>query len=262
VHPVWKRSRPNDENDPHCGWPFAEPNEVVPHIGEGLSTHAFDDTSMSPFHPEAKCMRDIYETMQRENNNLFSVPVLFDTKTNKIVNNESTEIVRMLNSEFDAFASNKVNLEPEALKQEIADLDAWIYNDICNGVYKCGFCSTQVAYNEAVANLFKSLDRVEDLLSDGRKYLCGEELTSIDSRLFCCLIRFDEVYVVYFKCNKKQIAEYPNIMKWMKNLWTIEAFKKTTKMDHIKTHYFSSHAKFNFFGIIPHGPDFIAKLEQ
>jgi putative glutathione S-transferase len=195
--------------------------------------------------------------MDRENNNLFSVPVLYDTKTKKIVNNESTEIVRMLNSEFENFATNKINMEPEDLKQEMADLDTWIYNDICNGVYKCGFCTTQVAYDEAVDALYKGLDRVESLLSDGRKYLCGENLSAIDSRLFCCLIRFDEVYVVYFKCNKKQIAEYPNIMKWMKNLWTIEAFKETTKMDHIKTHYFSSHAKHNYFGIIPSGPNFI-----
>ena len=116
MHPVWKRTRPNDENDPHCGWPFALPNEKVPHIGEGLSTYAFNDVSMSPFHPDAKNMRDIYETMDRENNNLFSVPLLFDTKTKKIVNNESTEIIKMFNSEFDEFATNKVDLEPENLK--------------------------------------------------------------------------------------------------------------------------------------------------
>lgn len=136
-------------------------------------------------------------------------------------------------------------------------MDSWTYEGINNGVYKCGFATTQEAYDLAISNLYENMDRLEDLLSSGRSFVAGDQLTLSDIRLYQTLIRFDEVYVVYFKCDKRKVSEYPHIMRYMRNLWRIAGFKETTNMRHIKTHYFTSHAKLNAYAIIPSGPDFI-----
>lgn len=141
------------------------------------------------------------------------------------------------------------------------EADGWIYEGINNGVYKCGFATSQSAYDEARENLFTNLDRLEAQLADN-KFLCGDVFTMSDVRLFQTLIRFDEVYVVYFKCDKRKISEYPNIFRYCKEIWKIEGVKETTNMKHIKSHYFSSHAQLNHYAIIPTGPNFIGKLEQ
>lgn len=214
---------------------------------------------LSPYHPEKfKFARDIYG----EEAPKYSVPILWDSKTEKIVNNESSEIILILNSAFDKFAEKpEVDLAPKELAQEMEAVDSWTYEGINNGVYKCGFATTQEAHDLASKNLFDNMQRLEDLLAT-RPFIAGDMLTLSDVRVFQTLIRFDEVYVVYFKCDKRKVSEHPNIMSYMKRLWKIPGFKETTKMAHIKGHYFTSHGKLNWYGIIPSGPNFIGQLEQ
>lgn len=165
----------------------------------------------------------------------------------------------MLNSEFNDFAKNKIDLNPAELQEAQASVDSWIYEGINNGVYKCGFAKTQEAYDQAIVNLFSHMDKLEAYLADN-KYMASEFCLS-DIKLLPTLLRFDEVYVVYFKCDKRKVSEYPNMMRYLRDCWKIPGLKETTKMDHIKTHYYSSHAHLNPFGIVPVGPDFIAKLQ-
>jgi putative glutathione S-transferase len=253
THPTWAKTRPGDEEDVHRGWVFAANGETLTNQN-GFGKFTADDIGMDPYHPEVKYVRDLY----RGGPPTYSVPILWDTKTDTMVNNESSEIIMMLNSEFEGGP----NLFPENLKDAAGKEDSWIYTNIKNGVYRCGFAKTQEAYDQAVKVLFdEGLDRVEAILQDGRQYLLGGEVTLSDVKLFVTLVRFDEVYVVYFKCNKRSIADYPHIMAYMRRLWKMDAFRDTTSMHHIKTHYFTSHAQLNHFAVIPAGPGFIEKLE-
>jgi len=185
------------------------------------------------------------------------VPVLWDKKQHTIVNNESAEIVRILNSEFDGLVpgSTKLDLYPAELRAEIDGVNEWVYDRINNGVYKSGFAKTDEAYRVAVEQLFEGLDRAEALLK-GKTYLVGDRLTEADIRLFVTIIRFDPVYVGHFKCNIRTIrGGYPNIHLWMRRLyWQNDAFQSTTNFDHIKTHYYWSHAHINPTRIVPVGP--------
>jgi len=153
----------------------------------------------------------------------------------------------MLNYNFNHFAKNKdLNLFPPDLKTEIEEAtDKWIYDDILNGVYKCGFAATQEAYDEAFDNLFTSLERCEDMLEGGRLYLFGDTFTYADLRLFMNLIRFDPVYVVHFKCNKKPIENHKNLSRFVRNIYHKEDLKKFINMDHIKRHYYGTHKNIN-----------------
>jgi putative glutathione S-transferase len=182
-----------------------------------------------------------------------TVPVLWDKKTQKIVNNESSEIIRMLNTEFDAFTDVKTDYYPQALQSEIDEVNERIYHDINNGVYKSGFAVTQEAYNDAVTSLFTALDWVEERLST-RRYLCGDVLTEADWRLFTTLVRFDPVYVGHFKCNLKRIVDYPNLWGYTRELYQMPGIKETVDMMHIKNHYYQSHDGINPTGIVPKGP--------
>ena len=136
------------------------------------------------------------------------------------------------------------------------EVDPWIYHGINNGVYKCGFAKTQEAYDVAIDDLYGALDKLEAHLAD-KKFLTGDIFSMSDVRLFQTLIRFDEVYVVYFKCDKRKISEYPNIFRYCKDVWKVPGVKETTKMDHIKGHYFTSHAHLNTYAVIPRGPNSI-----
>ncbi|TYZ69201.1 hypothetical protein PybrP1_001759 [[Pythium] brassicae (nom. inval.)] len=200
-------------------------------------------------------VRDLYELCS-DVNTRYTVPVLWDTVKKTIVSNESADIVRMFNSSFSHLVSSALDLYPGDLREKIDEVNDWIYNDINNGVYKCGFASKQEAYDEAVANLFAGLDRVEALLSTQR-FLMGDRLTESDLRLFATLIRFDEVYYVHFKTNKKRIEEYPNLSN-------IPQITDTVNMQHIKLHYYGSHTHLNSFGIVPVGPnaDLLAKHDR
>lgn len=207
-----------------------------------------------------KSIRDLYFKANDEYGGRFTVPVLWDTKFNTIVNNESSEIIQMFNAVFNKYAKNPdVNLNPDNRKEEIASVAQSFYSALNNGVYRCGFATTQEAYDEAVVELFDMLDILEEKLSSSR-YLLGSEMTLADIRLFVTLIRFDAVYVCHFKTNKKRIFDYPNLSAFTRDMYQHPVIKKTVSFEHIKRHYFESHPSINPHGIVPAGPD-LAYLE-
>ena len=183
-----------------------------------------------------------------------TVPVLWDKREETIVSNESSEIIRMLNSAFDEWGDAGADLYPEPLRQEIDALNAMVYPAINNGVYRAGFATTQAAYEEAFAELFAALERIEDRLS-GRRYLTGGRLTEADWRLFTTLVRFDPVYVGHFKCNLRRIADYPNLSNYLRELCQVPGVAGTVNLLHIKAHYYGSHRTINPTGIVPVGPE-------
>ncbi|KAI1422306.1 glutathione S-transferase [Xylaria sp. FL1777] len=239
------------------GWRFATPEDEDA-AGENVVPDPL------PGHEAHTHLRDLYFKADASYSGRFTVPVLWDKKAGTIVNNESSEILRMFGSVFDAqlpprFAS--VNLYPENLRKEIDAAGVWTYDDINNGVYKSGFATTQEAYERNVTRLFEALDRVEAGLkgNGGGAYFFGDVLTETDVRLFVTLIRFDPVYVQHFKCNIRDIRSgYPAVHKWLRQLYwgesTAAAFKDTTNFLHIKNHYTKSHTQINPFSICPVGP--------
>ena len=183
-----------------------------------------------------------------------TVPLLWDKKTGTIVSNESSEIIRMFNSAFNELTGNTDDYYPEALRPRIDEINARVYDDINNGVYKSGFATTQDAYDEAVTKLFDALDWVEGLLGE-TAYLTGDTITEADWRLFTTLVRFDAVYVGHFKTNRKRIADYPNLSHYLKALYEVPGVKETVDLDHIRTHYYWSHTTINPHRIVPIGPE-------
>lgn len=182
------------------------------------------------------------------------VPVLWDKEKQTIVSNESSEIIRMLNSEFDDFSKNNYDFYPRSLQKEIDDINKLVYDNINNGVYRCGFAKTQRAYEEAFDDLFDALDQIENILSKQR-YLAGDQITEADWRLFTTLVRFDVVYFGHFKCNLKRIEDYLNLSNYLRELYQMKGIKQTVNFPHIKKHYYGSHKDLNPSGIIPKGPE-------
>jgi len=183
-----------------------------------------------------------------------TVPVLWDKQSNRIVNNESADILRILNSGFSKFSSTGVDLYPEAMRADIDALNIQLYDNLNNGVYKAGFASTQFAYEEANDQIIAMLDKLEDLLSDGRRFLLGDAITEADLRAFVTLIRFDAAYVGLFKTNRRRIADYPNLQRFLKTTLDIPGIRDTVRIDHIKAGYYSIKS-LNPSGIVPAGPD-------
>ena len=183
-----------------------------------------------------------------------TVPILWDKKHNTIVSNESSEIIRMLNTEFDGIGAKPGDYYPEYLRKEIDTFNERIYNTLNNGVYKCGFATTQKAYDEAVEPLFKTLDWLENILAK-KRFLTGEQPTEADWRLFPTLVRFDPVYVGHFKCSKKRIVDYPNLWGYTRDLYQWPGITDTINMSHIRKHYHLSHESINPCRILPIGPD-------
>ncbi|MCW9034987.1 MAG: glutathione S-transferase family protein [Alphaproteobacteria bacterium] len=182
-----------------------------------------------------------------------TVPVLWDKQTNSIVNNESSEIIRMFNTEFDGIGAKEGNYYPDSLKTEIDEVNDYVYPRVNNGVYRCGFATTQEAYEEAFGELFDGLDTLENKLANQR-YLTGDQITEADWRLFTTLLRFDPVYVGHFKCNKQRLADYPNLWAYTRELYQYPGVAETVHMDHIKDHYYRSHDTINPSGVVPLGP--------
>lgn len=199
-------------------------------------------------------MHQIYTRADKEFTGQITVPVLWDKKLNTIVNNESSEIIRMLNSEFNEFTDVKTDYYPENLRDDIDRINQPIYHNINNGVYRCGFATSQVVYETAFDSLFAELDKLEDLLSR-QAYLVGTQLTEADWRLFTTLIRFDAVYVGHFKCNKQRIVDYPNLSNYLRQLYQMPGIAETIHMNYIKSHYYYSHTSVNPNQLIPKGPD-------
>jgi putative glutathione S-transferase len=192
-----------------------------------------------------------------------SVPVLWDKKRKTIVNNESPEIIRMLNSAFDKLTNVHADYYPEDLRAEIDRLNAIIYPNINNGVYRAGFATSQAHYEKAFRGLFDTLDEMEQLLSE-RRYLAGNRITEADWRFFTTLIRFDAVYYSHFKCNWRHIHEYPNLSNYTRDLYQQPGVAETVSLDQIKRHYYFSQRHVNPSGIVPVGPqlDFAARHDR
>ncbi|MDU9392329.1 glutathione S-transferase family protein [Pseudomonas sp. zfem002] len=182
-----------------------------------------------------------------------TVPVLWDKREQRIVNNESSQIIRIFNRDFDGLTGNRLDLYPEPLRARIDALNERIYPAVNNGVYRAGFATSQGAYEEAFDALFSELDTLEQLL-DGQRYLAGEYLTEADIRLFTTLVRFDAVYYGHFKCNLRRISDYPNLSNWLRELYQWPGVAETVNMEHIQRHYYLSHKTINPNGIVPKGP--------
>ena len=183
-----------------------------------------------------------------------TVPVLWDCIKQKIVNNSEDDLTYMMNTEFEDFSLTQLDLHPENLRTEIEELERIIYENINNGVYQAGFATTQSAYELAVEKLFKTLDFLEDRLSN-RQYLFGSQIVECDWRLFVTLIRFDAVYHGHFKCNQRRIIDYPNLYRYMCELYQLDGISSTVNFDHIKRHYYMTHPEINPTRIVPIGPD-------
>jgi len=214
----------------------------------GSKQHGTDD----PIH-HAKYLYEIYLKANPKYTGKVTVPVLWDKEKKTLINNESSEIIRMLNSEFNDFTDNKTDFYPKEKRSEIDKINDFVYENVNNGVYRCGFAESQEAYEEGFNALFLALDELEKRLSQQR-YLVGSQITEADWRLFTTLVRFDVVYVGHFKCNLKRIVDYPNLWNYVRELYQIPGVKETVNFSHIKEHYYRSHRSINPNGIVPLGP--------
>jgi putative glutathione S-transferase len=201
----------------------------------------------------ARYLYEVYQKTDPHFSGKVTVPVLFDKKTNAIVNNESAEIIRIFNDAFNKITGDMNDFYPTALRSQIDELNSYIYDNINNGVYKAGFAKTQKAYEKSVKKLFEALEDIEERL-EGKEFLVGAVLTEADVRLYTTLVRFDPVYYVHFKCNIKMIREYKNLSRYLCSLYKLKAFFETTNFDHIKEHYYFSHKEINPTQIVPLGP--------
>lgn len=218
------------------GWTFEEDEDVVP-----------DPVGNVDY------LYEVYTRVEPDYSGRVTVPVLYDLKQDKIVNNESSEIMRILNSAFDEVRAEEGDYYPEELREEIDQINDKVYNAINNGVYKAGFATKQEVYEEEVTKLFEALDEVESILEQ-QPYLVGSRITEADWRLFTTLIRFDSVYHGHFKCNFKRITDYENIWSYTKELYNWPGVSETINFRHIKEHYYRSHKNINPTGIVPKGP--------
>lgn len=216
------------------GWTFQKDEQGI--VGDKLFDSEF--------------AHQIYTKASANYSGRVTVPILWDCAQNTIVSNESADIIRMLNSAFDDQGAIAGDYYPESKRQEIDQLNAVIYQDINNGVYKCGFATTQKAYDEAINPLFDRLDALNERLSRMR-FLCGEAPLEADWRLFPTLFRFDAIYVGHFKCSKKRIQDYPHLWRYTKDLYNWPGIAKTTNMMHAKRHYYESHVTINPSRIVP-----------
>ncbi len=218
------------------GWTFSPAPGVIPDEVNG-----------------ADYLHEIYTLADPAYTGRVTVPVLWDKRRRTIVSNESSEIIRMLNSAFDGAGARAGDWYPAEHREEIDALNARIYDTVNNGVYKAGFAGTQAAHEEAIGPLFETLDWLERRLA-GQRWLCGARQTEADWRLFTTLLRFDPVYVGHFKCNLRRLADYPNLFSYTRELFRVRGIRETVDFEHIKRHYYESHRAINPTGIVPLGP--------
>ena len=251
-----------------CPWAhrtliFRELKDLVDHISvsvvhpdmlaDGWSFETDDDGATGDTLFGLAYMRDIYLRAEPSMTGRVTVPVLWDKKTGAIVSNESSEIIRMFNSAFDDVTGNRTDFWPQDRRDDIEGVNTRIYDTVNNGVYKSGFATTQTAYDAAVGPLFDTLDWLEDRLA-AHRYLMGDTLTEADWRLFTTLIRFDPVYHLHFKCNRKRIIDYPNLWAYTRELYQMPGIAQTVNFKHIVRHYHYSHESINPHRIIPTNP--------
>ncbi len=227
---------------------------VHPHMGaQGWRFDEYPGATPDHIHGH-DYLHQVYTAAKADYTGRVTVPMLWDRHTGTIVNNESAELMRMLNSAFDAWGDASLDFYPGPLRGEIDEVNAFVYERVNNGVYKAGFATSQQAYEDAVERLFEALDELEDRLGRQR-YLVGERLTEADWRLFTTLLRFDPVYVGHFKCNQRRLVDYPNLWAYTRELYQVPGIADTVNLDHIKRHYYTSHPGINPTGIIPVGPE-------
>lgn len=227
---------------------------VNAYMGEnGWNFEAGDGVVSDPIF-NAQFLHQVYTQADPDYTGRVTVPVLWDKHKQTIVSNESADIIRMLNSAFDDVGAVKGDFYPQALRQQIDELNDFVYANINNGVYRAGFATTQEAYDEAVIALFDALEVIEQRLSTQR-YLLGDRITEADWRLFTTLVRFDAVYVGHFKCNLKRIVDFPHLWGYVRDLYQVEGIAQTVDIDYIKAHYYGSHETINPTRIIPKGPE-------
>jgi glutathionyl-hydroquinone reductase len=207
--------------------------------------------------PETHRPRHLYEvylTTDAKYTGKITVPVLWDKKLQRIINNESSEIIRIFNEAFNQQTGSDLDLYPEHLREEIDRINDKIYHTVNNGVYKTGFATSQSVYEKECRKVFNTLDELENILGE-RAFLLGDKITEADIRLFTTLLRFDPVYFGHFKCNLRRISDYRNLFGYLKSLYQIPAFKETSRLEHIKEHYYRSHDFINPTRIVPIGPE-------
>ncbi len=219
---------------------------------DGITFHERDGVIADPIH-HAQFLHQVYAAAKSDYSGRVTVPVLWDKQTGTIVSNESSEIIRMMNSAFDAAGASGPDYYPKELRHEIDVVNDLVYDRINNGVYKAGFATTQAAYEAAVVPLFEALDVLDHRLA-AQRYLTGDEMTEADIRLVTTLLRFDIVYVGHFKCNIRRIADYPALSAYLADLFAVDAIASTFRADHIKNHYYRSHPWINPTGVVPIGP--------
>ena len=236
---------------------------VEPLMGRDGWVFGSGEGAIPDFVNHKKRLAEIYLLADPHYTGRVTVPVLWDKRQNTIVSNESAEIIRMLNSAFDALTDARTDYCPADLRDEIDRINQFVYDNVNNGVYRAGFAGSQEAYEEAFLALFAALDELEQRLSRHR-YLLGARLTEADWRLFTTLVRFDAVYYSHFKCNFRRILDYPNLSNYLRELYQVPGIAETVNMDHIKGHYYGSHRHLNPSGIVPLGPalDFSAPHDR
>ena len=218
----------------------------------GWSFDPGEGTEADPIN-NARYVHQLYQRAEPQMNGRATVPVLWDRQTGKIVSNESSEIIRMFNSAFDASGAAPGDYYPEPLRAEIDDVNARVYDTLNNGVYKSGFARNQAAYEAAVLPLFETMDWLESRL-DTQRYLVGDQLTEADIRLFTTLVRFDSVYVGHFKCNIRRLIDYPALWAYTRDIFQTPGVEATVNLQHIKQHYYQSHETVNPTRVVPVGP--------
>lgn len=222
-------------------------------VVEPVMTQSWGFSAALPDHLHgAQYLHQLYTRADPGYSGRVLVPMLWDKRTSTIVSNESSEILRMFNEDFADLASGP-DLYPTALRDEIDRVNAFVYDHINNGVYRCGFASEQGAYERAFARLFSALDQVEADLGQ-RPFLVGEQPTEADWRLFTTLVRFDAVYVGHFKCNRNRIEDFPHLSRYLRTLYRVPGIASTVDIDHIKRHYYMSHPHINPTRVVPVGP--------
>jgi glutathionyl-hydroquinone reductase len=262
THPIWQPTKPGVDH--HAGWIFGQTNSDKTMTNSegrgGPFPTAYPDNEPDPFFNSPN-VRALYEHAKDEDGK-YTVPILWDKKQNTIVSNESSEILRMINSEFNAFAKNPdLDLYPEDMRSAIDAANEWIYPTINNGVYRCGFAKSQEAYDIAIDELTASFDRLDSILQKQR-FIAGDRFTEADVRLFVTLLRYDDVYLVYFKTNTRSVSHTPSILNYCREVYQMPGVKETVNMEQIKAHYYCSHPHLNYYSIIPRGADFVKLLEQ
>lgn len=266
VHPTWRLTNPKDPEDKHRGWVFGNPygKEFSNTIGRGGPfPPAYHNTDPDPEF-NAYSVRGIYERAG-DTSGKYTIPLIWDKKTKTIVNNESSDIAYMMNSCFNDFAEDPLldlyTEDDEDGRARLNEVSEWLSPLMIHGVYRCGFAKNQVAYDHAISALCEAYDRADDILQSQR-YLTGDTLTDADIRLFVTLIRFDEVYSIYFKANARLVLLTPSLLNFCREIYQIPGVAATCDMEQIKAHFFGSHAEWNKYSVIPRGLGFMELLDM